>query len=419
MTLMGEKSIWLDTNFDVSLRRVRRTRPTGFRFLFCVLLGTVLSAFAGEPPAVQARASIRWTRTICREDGRYIGWPTVCRLKNGELLAVFSGDRDAHVCPWGKVQLIRSTDEGETWSKPVTIANGPIDDRDAGVVQLPNGDVVVTWFTSMAWAANKKNAAWQRHLEKIDPKVIADAMGNFLIRSTDNGHTWSKPQKLSGYEQTPHGPIVLKDGSLLQIGRRSTRPDAGARDRFEKTIVTVAKSVDGGRSWKVLCPEIPAMAGENDKPSRFHEPHVAELADGTLVGLVRYHGTEGEGARPGNGYMRTTFSQDGGRTWTPMKATPLLGLPPHLLTLDDGKLLCVYGRRLGRPGFGEFACLSDDGGRTWDVAHEIVLKPAANGDLGYPATCKLANGDLLTVYYQQEAPGGKTVLMATKWRVTK
>ena len=107
MTLMGEKSIGLDTNFDVPLRRVRRMRPTRFRFLFCVLLGTVLSAFAGEPPAVQARASIRWTRTICREDGRYIGWPTVCCLRNGEVIAAFSGDRERHVCPFGKVQLVQ------------------------------------------------------------------------------------------------------------------------------------------------------------------------------------------------------------------------------------------------------------------------------------------------------------------------
>ncbi len=375
----------------------------------------------GEPPKVQARATIVWTRTICREEGCYIGWPTVCRLRNGDLLAVFSGDREAHVCPWGKVQLIRSTDEGETWSKPVTIANGPIDDRDAGIVELANGEIVVTWFTSMAWAANRKNAnfKWRRHLEKLDPAVVEAAMGDFLIRSRDGGRTWTKPQKLTNYAQTPHGPILLHDGSLLQMGRTFEKPHANALGVGGRTIIRVSKSCDGGRTWEVLCPEIPAQAGENARSGRFHEPHVAELADGTLVGLVRYHGAEGEQAKPGNGYMRTTFSTDGGRTWSAMTATPLLGLPPHLLALPKGPLVCVYGRRLGQPGFGEFACLSDDGGKTWDVAHEILLKPATNGDLGYPASCLLANGEILTVYYQQGRPGEKTVLMATKWRVTK
>ena len=146
---------------------------------------------------------------------------------------------------------------------------------------------------------------------------------------------------------------------------------------------------------------------------------MAELADGTLVGMVRYHGDDGgKGlAKKGNGYMRQTVSTDGGKTWTPMKKTDMLGLPPHLLVLPDGKLVNVYGRRLANPGFGEFACISDDGGKTWDVANEISLAPSHNGDLGYPASCLLANGDILTVFYQQPKPGQKTCLMATRWRV--
>ena len=369
----------------------------------------------------QSRAEVKWAKTICREEGRYIGWPTVCRLQNGELLAVFSGDRDEHVCPYGKVQLIRSKDDGETWSEPVTIANGILDDRDAGVVQLPNGEVAVTWFTSIAYASPgilKRHPEYGRHHGKIPPEMVQEHLGYYLIRSSDNGATWSKPEKLANCDQTPHGPIVLKDGSLLQIGRRTkTDVNAAGRNTFDKTVISVSRSTDNGHTWNYLCPEIATEKGEGDRPAMFHEPHVAELADGSLVGMVRYHGSEGENAQPGNGYMRITFSKDQGRTWTPMTATPLLGLPPHLLTLPDGKLLCVYGRRLAKPGFGEFACLSDDGGRTWDVANEILLMPAENGDLGYPASCLLPNGDILTVYYQKS--GAKTVLMATKWRVVK
>ena len=50
-----------------------------------------------QPPKEQARAEIKWVREICVEKDRYIGWPTVCRLANGDLLAVFSGDASA--CP--------------------------------------------------------------------------------------------------------------------------------------------------------------------------------------------------------------------------------------------------------------------------------------------------------------------------------
>lgn len=399
-----------------------------------LLVGATLVGFGAETQASrpqtsaldsrlanQARAEVKWAKTICSEEGRYLGWPTVCRLKNGDLITVFSGDRDGHVCPYGKVQLIRSKDDGETWSAPVTIANGILDDRDAGVVQLPDGEVIVTWFTSIAYTSQglvKRHPEYGRHHGKIPPEMVKANLGYYLIRSKDNGATWSSPEKLVNCDQTPHGPIVLKDGSLLQIGRR-TKKDANAasRDTFDKTIITVSRSTDNGHTWSYLCPEIASEKGENDRPSMFHEPHVAELADGSLVGMIRYHGAEGEGAYPGNGYMRITFSKDGGHTWTPMTATPLLGLPPHLLPLPDGKLVCVYGRRLSKPGYGEFACLSDDGGKSWDVANEILLMPAQNGDLGYPASCLLPNGDILTVYYQKSGP--QTVLMATKWRVVK
>ncbi|MBR1586825.1 MAG: exo-alpha-sialidase, partial [Kiritimatiellae bacterium] len=364
-----------------------------------------------QPPKEQARASVKWVKPICVEKDRYIGWPSVCRLANGDVMAVFSGDRDSHICPWGKVQMVRSTDDGETWSAPATIANGPIDDRDAGVVQLPDGEILVTYFTSIAYRAPgilTKHPEYKRHDEKISDEVRNASLGNWAVRSRDNGKTWSKPEKLALKGQTPHGPILLKDGSLFQIGRSFTNARIGTSEKG-RTLISAERSTDGGRTWQMLCPEIPDMNGENAKPHMFHEPHAVELADGTLVGQIRYHG-------PDN-CMRQTVSRDGGKTWTPMAKTPMLGLPPHLIRLADGKLVTVYGRRFSDPGFGEFAMISDDGGATWDSANEISLAPSHSGDLGYPASCLLANGDILTVYYQQPALGQKPCLMATRWRV--
>ena len=267
-------------------------------FVFAGLLTAPLVAAGGQKaisyqsPKEQARAKIKWVKEICVEKDRYIGWPTVCRLANGDVLAVFSGDRDSHICPWGKVQMIRSTDDGETWGAPVTIANGILDDRDAGIVQLPDGEIVVTWFTSVAYREPgilARHPEYRRHDEKLDKEAANAAMGYFLIRSRDNGKTWSKPEKLVNCEQTPHGPIVLKDGSLLQIGRRAGVANATAMNRFGRTIITVSRSTDAGRTWTVLCPDVPDRDGENAKAHMFHEPHVAELADGTLVGMVRFN----------------------------------------------------------------------------------------------------------------------------------
>jgi hypothetical protein len=352
----------------------------------------------------QARAEIVWTRAVCKEPGRYIGWPTVCLRKDGELLAVFSGDRDAHVCPFGKVQMIRSKDMGETWTGPQTVCNTQLDDRDAGIMELPTGELLVTWFTSLAYCDQIRDRSkltpgspkfyWWLHDEKIPQAVKEKGLGFFTVRSADGGKTWEEPVRTAG--STPHGPILLKDGRLLYVGRFF-------RDKM--TAISVEESRDGGKSWQMLA-EIPALP-EEQKPHMFHEPHAVETDDGRIVALIRHHGADR--------CMRQSESGDGGKTWTVMKATPLAGLPPHLIKLRSGKLVAVYGRRFD--AFGEYACLSDDQGRTWDVAHEIKLAGHFDGDLGYPASTELPDGSLLTVYYQAENKGELTCLKATKWRV--
>ena len=99
----------------------------------------------------------------------------------------------------------------------------------------------------------------------------------------------------------------------------------------------------------------------------------------------------------------------------PARATPMLGFPPHAIRLQDDRLLVVYGLRLSP--YGQRACLSTDGGETWDVENERFLLPAPNADLGYPASAQLADSSIVTVYYQVDRDGEKTCLMGTRWRL--
>ena len=367
-------------------------------------------------PQRQARAEILWTKPLCKEPGRYIGWPTVCRAKNGDLLAVFSGDRDEHICPWGKVQMIRSTDGGQTWSAPENICNTILDDRDAGIVALDDGALIMSWFTSVAYRGAIRDRAklepgspqfhWWLHDAKLRPDEVEAQLGAFTRRSTDGGKTWEPATRNPC--SAPHGPIQLRDGRLLYVGKSGDVDHCNLGAGVGEIVA--AESTDGGKSWRVIG-EIPFPPQINVLRD-CHEPHAVETADGRIVALTRCH-------HAGGGFSGSVQSEsaDGGRTWTTAKPMGLDGFPPHLLRLADGKLLAVYGRRWG--DLGEFACLSDDHGRTWDAANEIKLAGHWNDDLGYPASVQLPDGNILTVYYQAENKGEKTCLMGTLWRVTK
>jgi hypothetical protein len=339
------------------------------------------------------------TKVLCKQENRYIGWPTIAKTKSGELLAVFSGDRDQHVCPFGIVQMIRSKDNGETWSEPETVNNTPLDDRDAGIIETKDGTLVVSWFTSLAFDKERyyeKHPSWKRHAGKLGPETRAYWLGNWTRRSTDNGLTWDDPVKQNG--TAPHGPIELADGRLLNVG-------TGKIDG--KKVNSVEESTDGGKSWQLISTiAIP----EKEDMQFYHEPHVAELPDGKLVAQIRYQPTD-----KALHFLRQSESLDGGKTWTVAHKTPMWGYPPHLIVLDNGWLLSVYGVR--RKPYSERACISRDGGKTWDIQNEIILKHAMNSDLGYPASVQLDDGTILTIYYQIDKKGEKTCLMGTKWRL--
>ena len=101
-------------------------------------------------------AEVLSKRVICKEPDRYIGWPTIERTRAGELIVVFSGDRDGHICPWGKTELVRSSDEGATWSDPVVIRNTPPRRPRRRLVETSDGTLISTWFTSVEFENNER-----------------------------------------------------------------------------------------------------------------------------------------------------------------------------------------------------------------------------------------------------------------------
>ncbi|MFK5923548.1 MAG: sialidase family protein [Verrucomicrobiota bacterium] len=356
--------------------------------------------------AAAPKASILEIKTISKQPEFYNGWPTVARRKNGQLVVTWSGGRVGHVCPFGRVEMMTSHDDGKTWNWPRVLLDTDIDDRDSGVMETATGTMIVTTFTSLAYLrgdAYKKKPSWMAaHARIQDDKVREAQLGEWAIRSTDGGLSWSKP--IDTIVNSPHGPTQLADGRLLYVGKQLWK---GPVDSWsEKKKIGVAESSDDGKTWKWLA-DIPSRPGDKVNAA-YHELHAVEAADGTIVAQIRNHNKNGAGE------TLQTESKDGGKTWSVPHSIGVWGLPSFLTRLKDDRLLMTYGYR--RKPFGNQARVSDDNGKTWSDPITIS-DDGASGDLGYPSTVQLDDGSLVTVWYEKMKESPNAVLRQAHWKL--
>lgn len=374
--------------------------------------GAAAAAFfcsASRASPSEHNAQIHQTRCISHQADLYHGWPTLARRKSGELLLAYSGGRERHVCPFGRVELMRSHNEGKTWGWPRVIIDTEIDDRDAGVMETDKGTLLITTFTSIGYAKRLarevenvrtgKSGAWsEAHLNRwqaahnrLTDRQRKSLLGLWMLRSADGGLTWSLPY--DSLVRSNHGPSQLSDGRLLIAGR----------DLYRGRRVGVCQSSDDGLTWRWLA-DFPSPPDGNIRECG--EIHLVEAADGKIVAHIR------DNNHPQNSKTLQSESSDGGKTWTEPRSIGVWGLPSHLLQLKDGRLLMTYGHR--RQPFGNQARVSDDNGHTWSEPI-IISADGANTDLGYPSTVQLSDGSLLTVWYEKLRTSPRAVLRQANW----
>ena len=379
------------------------------RRLWPLLAATALSA---------QTAQVLETKTITPAEEPYAGWSTVARRANGELWVTWSGGRDGHVCPMGQVRAMTSRDDGATWTYPRVLLDSPTDDRDSGVLETAKGTLLVTTFTSLAYedhlaksvmympVAGKSSAMrpmppevvarWQATQKRLTADERQAELGEWVLRSTDGGLNFSA--RIATIVNSPHGPLQLKDGRILYIGKELWT---------KNQRIGAVESKDDGLSWNWLS-EIPGRPGD-DVERDYHELHAVESDDGRIVAQIRHQG------KVDKNWTLQTESTDGGKTWTIPRAITF-GIPSQLLKLRDGRLLMTYGHR--RLPFGNQARLSTDHGRTWSEPM-IVSGDGTVSDLGYPSTVELADGTLLTVWYENMKGLDRAVLRQAKWQLIK
>lgn len=361
------------------------------------------------------QAKIIKTGTISKfdKDFTYNAWPTLIALKNGDLLCGYSGFRALHVCPFGKVVISRSTDGGYTWSDPEIVLDTPLDDRDAGLLEV-DGIIYLNSFTNSR-KIQQVYHRWHNHtpeqiartdayLETITDAIEQKYLGSLLSKSTDGGKTFCDPVLIP--VTNPHGLIKLKDGSMVLFG-------TGFGD-FEKASFEYLPNQNGIFAMKInpdLTFEKPVLVvPPRTDGSSYCEPHAIDLGDKILLG-IRVSDPNDENALS----ILHAYSTDGGKTFSTPEETGFEGAPPHYFKDYKGRVVLSYSRR--KAPYPTVVRFSLDNGKTFGE-EVVVCENGLNDDLGYASTTQNANGEYVTVHYQTDENNEKhKAIKYTVWKL--
>jgi len=209
-----------------------------------------------------------------------------------------------------------------------------------------------------------------------------------------------------GYEAFPD-VVRLQNGDLLCVmyagyGHVSLPSEAlpkGGR-------VCAVRSRDNGQTWS------PAQIVYDDDVDN-RDPHIAQLADGTLMCTFFSLSKKPDGAYDLLG-THLVRSFDGGQTWETdaIIISDTYACSAPVREQPDGSL--VLGLYYERPGTGAWGAvvISTDKGETWSAPIDIGRESGHYHD-AETDTCRLANGDLLAVMrpcmcYAKSSDGGRT-----------
>jgi predicted neuraminidase len=302
---------------------------------------------------------------------------TLVETPSGILAAWFGGthERNKDVGIW------ISHLEEDGWSSPVEVANGIQDETlrypcwNPVLFQPREGPLMLYY--------------------KVGPNP-REWWGE-VLSSEDHGRSWSDSRKL-GTSRLGHligpvknKPIQLSDGSILC-------PSSTERIEEGETFwqVHFELSRDLGQSWEVIGPINDGVEFDAIQPS------ILTYGDGRMQILCRTI----------QDVISESWSTDGGKSWSAMKATelPNPSAGTDAVTLKDGRQLLVYNHSVrGRkaPGRGLLNVAISRDGISWKP---VLTLEKQKGEFSYPAVIQTSDG-LVHITYTYHRKSIKHVIL--------
>ncbi|HIK96362.1 MAG TPA: hypothetical protein EYG03_30845 [Planctomycetes bacterium] len=296
--------------------------------------------------------------------------PGLATTNKGTLIGVYdvrrraSGDLPGDI----DVGMSRSTDGGRTW-EPMKVVMDMGDDPQWSFDGVGDPAVLVDRNTGTIWVAgtwSHGDRSWRGSGPGLRPEETGQLM---LVRSDDDGITWSRPINITDQIKRPEwcfilqGPgkgITMRDGTIVFAAQYQDPPE---QKRLPHSTIIFSK--DHGRTWQV-------GTGAFDDTT---EAQVVEIEPGVLMLNCRYN------RKPVRVVMT---SRDMGQTWQKHTTSQRSLIEPgscmaSLVDVDQevgedvGQWLLFSNPDSSQGRHHITIKASPDRGQTWPKEHRLLL----------------------------------------------
>lgn len=285
---------------------------------------------------------------------------TIAETPKGLIAAWFGGTKEGNkdVCIWTS-RLVNNK-----WTEPVNVADGVINDTlrypcyNPVLYQVLKGELLLFY--------------------KIGPNV--GGWKGYMKRSKDNGLSWGEREYL------PEGFLGPIKNKPIMLGNELWCPSSTEKNGW-KVHFEITK--DLGRTWRKT------DAINDGKIVSAIQPSILKYKDGSLQVLCRSK----------NRVINESWSFNGGKTWSAMKASPLpnANSGTDAVTLKDGRQLLVYNHVKpadslpnGKGARTPLNVAVSKNGKKWYAS--LVLEDSPISQYSYPSVIQTKDGMVHIVY---------------------